>query len=134
MVTCMKTFKWRDEYKIGDKTIDSQHQELFQLANRMIAAQEIKQLTELAMGLYQYIREHFQLEESLMKQANYPGYAIHVAAHEDLLKKLVALSSKIYDGSYTKKDISDFMKDWVLSHILEQDVAMGKFLHRSKNP
>lgn len=122
----MDKFVWREDYKIGHETVDSQHQRLFELANQMIAAEDTKQLIELAMNLYNYIRKHFQLEEALMKQANYSGYAEHVAAHEALLDGLIAISGKIHDGSCRKQDISDFMNDWVLSHILEQDMAMAK--------
>lgn len=130
----MNTFVWRDEYKIGHEIVDSQHQGLFDIANQLMAAEDASQLTTVAMSLYRYIREHFQLEEKIMKQANYSRYAEHIAAHEVLLDRMVALSGKIHDGSCQKQDISDFMQDWVLTHILEMDLAFQNQLKPHDTP
>jgi len=75
----MTSFIWLDEYKIGDDTIDQQHQYLFDLANQIVDPFNDAQKTHLnVLSLYHYFREHFKAEESLMQQHHYSAYAEHV--------------------------------------------------------
>jgi len=63
----MSEFTWLDEYKIGNETVDQQHEFLFELANRIVDDESSDQLTEHAMMLYRHVREHFRAEELLMQ-------------------------------------------------------------------
>lgn len=127
----MGEFIWHDHYKIGNATVDEQHQRLFELANQIVEADDTDELIRLFMLFYQHIREHFQAEELLMKQNHYTGYEQHVTAHNQMLDRLVEISKTIHDRQWNTADIQVFVSRWVLVHILEVDRLLGKFLNHS---
>jgi hypothetical protein len=55
--------EWKDSFKLGDAEIDTQHQQLFALANEFLQASGKAELTLCAIQLYKYTREHFEVEE-----------------------------------------------------------------------
>jgi len=85
------------------------------------------------LALYHYFREHFKDEETLMKQYHYPDYAEHVKNHEELSKKLSEINDGIVTGETSLDEVAEFMQNWVHGHILEEDLILGKFLHRIKS-
>ena len=123
----MSKFIWDNRCKIGDTTVDTQHQRLFELANQLVAANGAEEITSLIMLFYQHIREHFQAEESLMKQHGYPAYPTHVEAHNLLLDKLIEISKSIQNKRWNAADIRIFVNHWVLVHILEVDMQFARF-------
>ncbi len=122
-------FIWLDEYKIGHDIVDEQHQYLFELANRIIDPYNDQQTTHLNFSaLYEYTHKHFKDEELLMKQYNYPDYEHHKKKHESLIARLDEISVGILTDEIPKNDVIKFMKDWVLTHILDEDMSFGHFL------
>lgn len=126
----MSNFTWQEQYRIGNATVDEQHQYLFELANQLIDEADTDEITRLLMLFYQHVRTHFQDEEALMKQHHYPGYALHVAAHDLMLDKLVDISRSVPSGEWTPADIQAFVDNWLKAHILEVDMLFGEFLKR----
>jgi len=129
----MSSFTWLEEYKIGDETIDQQHQYLFDLANQIVDPDNDQQKTHMTvLALYHYVREHFKDEEAFMVKLNYPGYEEHVKEHEDLRQKLTEIGTGILSGDISSEQVMEFMRSWLLEHILGKDVPLGEFL-RQKN-
>jgi hemerythrin len=124
----MSEFTWQDDYKIGHATVDAQHRQLFDLANKIVEAATSETLTHLFALFYQHIREHFEAEEQLMKHHGYPGYAQHVATHNQMLDRLNDISQTIYHKQWQPADIKVFVSQWVLVHILEEDKLLGEYL------
>lgn len=126
----MSKFTWQEQYRIGNATVDEQHQHLFELANQLIDEADTDEITRLLMLFYQHARMHFQDEEAMMKQHHYPDYAVHVEAHNLMLDKLVDISRSIPSGKWTPADIQMFVDNWLKVHILEVDMMLGEFLKR----
>lgn len=124
----MNEFIWNDRYLIGSEEVDSQHRYLFELANQLVEATRDDEITRLLMLFYQHAREHFSNEEALMKRADYPGYLMHVEAHNQMLSKLVDISQTIQQKQWNPSDIKVFVTRWVLVHILEDDMPLGEYL------
>ena len=82
--------EWKSSYALGHPGIDAQHKELFDLINQMAAAQTPEQMKPPLMKLYKHTREHFELEEGLMRQAGYPGLDAHAGYHHGLLTRLIS--------------------------------------------
>lgn len=123
----MTQFQWLDDYQIGDHTIDQQHQYLFELANRIVDPDNSAQVRQNFMLLFKYVREHFAEEEGIMRRNNYPRLASHLAEHEKLLNRLLDISMNIGEGRFDLKQVAEFMTDWLLSHITEEDMLIGEF-------
>lgn len=124
----MSEFIWDDRYNIGDSTIDAQHRRLFELANQLVEASGNAEITRLLMLFYQHVREHFQVEEAVMKQTNYPHYRKHVQSHNRMLDRLVEISEAVRQSHWNPSDIRIFVQEWVLVHIMDEDMMLGEYL------
>ena len=125
---------WRDEYRTGHREIDQQHQHLFKLVNH------IHHLTQQALpddvGIYAQLHEfascavaHFDLEESLMAQHDYPNLAIHCQTHRALVNKVQTLLTKFDQTAETQVvAVTQVLADWMVHHIRGEDQQMIRFL------
>jgi hemerythrin len=127
----MSSFTWLDAYKIGNQTIDQQHEYLFDLANQIVDPENDPQKTHLnVMALYHYVGEHFKDEEALMKKYDYPKFAEHHAQHAVLTQQLTEISSGIINGDISPQAVMHLMNTWLLDHILRKDLLLADFLHQ----
>ncbi|MBB1075028.1 hemerythrin domain-containing protein [Rhodoferax sp. 4810] len=123
------SIEWKDSYKLGDDKLDAQHQHLFDLAKKMLAAEDPAALKLLAQELYRHTRIHFEDEESLMRQRQYPGLASHIESHNRLLGRLSNLSQAIGQGTVDKAALDALMTDWAMFHIPLDDARFEAFMH-----
>ena len=124
----MTNISWKKDYRVGNATIDSQHQYLFSLANELVASKDKSELTNNAMKLFRYVREHFNHEEAVMRQVDYPEYQEHVAMHEEMINQLSAIGSDIYNDRWSVANLQQFMNKWLTDHILVVDAKLGRFI------
>lgn len=120
--------EWKDSYRLGEPLIDQQHENLFVLANAMLAARDQSQMRLCAMQLYQHVREHFADEESLMRRVNFPGYKAHVESHNNTLKRLGAISHAIGSNTVDTAVVVEFLNDWGLKHIPHDDAQVARYI------
>lgn len=119
---------WRREYECGDSLIDAQHQALFSDANRLLSAVLQKRSgTEVAVlveALVASIAQHFQDEEAVLRNIDYPGAAEHANLHRDLLEKSLQLSKHFRAGTLSIGGLFEFLAHEVVArHILQSDRA-----------
>lgn len=122
-----------DEYRVGIKIIDAQHLELASLVDMLSKGlrEESKQfeITELVNKLYVSTKHHFNTEHDFMEQYAYPNRERHNEMHWLLLHELQeigpALCSK--GGVF----LVDRLHDWLLAHIIEEDIPLGNFLEEN---
>ena len=122
------TAAWNDAYKIGHEQIDEQHQRLFELVAALAEADGLPALRKALMQLYKYTREHFELEESLMRELNYPAASFHMAAHDQLLTRLNAISLEAGEGNVDRSAIERLIVEWALRHIPNEDAQLGAYI------
>jgi hemerythrin len=123
--------EWKDSYKIGDPEVDAQHQHLFELINELAAVDSMHDLRPLVMQIYKATREHFELEEALMRRVNYPDIDAHIAHHAKLLGRLNLLSMDVGKGHMSRPAISSLMNEWALCHVTEDDALLSRYLASS---
>lgn len=124
--------EWTPELSTGIAQLDEHHKEIFQwLAELESAAVEERTL----FGVYaltrfkQYVREHFSVEEALMKSAGYPGLVEHLEEHAAFRAKLRELQRKAI-GQDVSVEAVDFLKDWLTTHIAKTDMAYVPYLKK----
>ncbi|TXT41484.1 MAG: hemerythrin [Comamonadaceae bacterium] len=122
------SIEWNESYKIGQAEIDQQHQHLFALTRALLEETDETRMRSLIMLLYKHTREHFELEEHLMRQLNFPDLHAHVHDHSHLLGKLNAISKEMGQGVFNKPALEQLMGDWTLRHILQDDAALAAFM------
>lgn len=119
-------FKWQPEYSVNIKTIDSQHQELVNILNRLFVAVSRREGDKAVAGildaLTSYTETHFALEERLMRQAKYKDLEPHIAEHKKLLEQLDQLAKKfMVDEKPIYFEMLSFLKNWLKGHIVGVD-------------
>lgn len=117
---------WRREYECGDLVIDAQHQALFSDANRLLSAVLQKgsetEVAGLVDALVAGIAQHFQDEEALLQNVDYPGAAEHANLHRVLLEKSLQLSKHFRAGTLSIGGLFEFLAHEVIArHILQSD-------------
>jgi hemerythrin len=126
---------WTPALNIGHDTIDQQHVELFGLFDEFIdgsARGEAKDtLIVLHDRLKEYAEVHFNEEEALMQQANYPKLAQHKRAHDTFRNRLAEIRQQINVQGPTLMALIETNKalvSWLVNHVKEVDQQFGQYL------
>ena len=131
--------KWDDYYSLGNEKIDEQHRELFDLVNSLIAScdgdDDTETIKKTLLFLVDYTLKHFNDEETLQKENNYPEYEKHKKLHDDFKTVVVNLVHRFsVSGSSAElsKDVKKIVIKWLVKHIMNEDKKIGGFL-KEKN-
>ncbi|WP_026072254.1 bacteriohemerythrin [Nodosilinea nodulosa] len=125
---------WRDEYRTGHDTIDQQHRDLFAQVNHIYALTQTEPQDNL--GIRAQLADfaamaiaHFDLEEALMTQYDYPNFEVHFKTHRALVNKVQALLEKPDRGlDGLPAEVTQVLADWMVHHIRGEDQQMIRFL------
>jgi len=126
--------EWNDNLKTGIPVIDSQHQELLVLMNRLGRLRCGREnFLEAIVELQEYGNIHFKTEEEYMLRLKYPDCEEHKACHEEFIQELNSIPSKMN----TAEDICDlgdevfhFAQDWLLQHYSNEDVLLVDYIKK----
>jgi hemerythrin-like metal-binding protein len=128
--------KWDESLSVGVEAIDNDHKELINLFNQLYASCSAPEGTLIATEadtlarLLDYTKHHFQREETLMRQEDYPDYAFHKELHDDLL--LITLNFQEQLQSSEIHEITDetleFLRSWIVNHIMAVDMEFANYM------
>lgn len=129
----MELFKWKNEYSVGNAELDGHHKELINLVNDFYTRlynQEGKFAIEDALkNLSKYVIMHFNREEAIMKQYDYPHLSSHQKEHEMFKKSVADLERDFQSGKIMMAiPVGKFLKDWVNGHILGIDKKYSSYI------
>jgi len=119
--------------------IDEQHKELFERINSVSAIGTIPDVaneTERTLDfLGVYIAKHFSDEEDMMIDSGYPDYNWHHTWHQSYIAKFNSLKDEYLKNGISPEyvEILDkFIIGWILTHIGQVDVKLGKYINSKK--
>jgi len=132
-------FQWSADYEIGIRQIDSEHQQLFALAERMQQAMLDGKgkaiLTDLLARMVDYTHYHFTHEEQLMEKIHYPDYREHQQQHQDLRLKVEGMQARAMSGEATMTiEVMQFFIAWLKRHTATSDSRIGRFIKSNGLP
>jgi hemerythrin-like metal-binding protein len=123
----MALLEWAQEDAMGIPSIDDQHKTMITMINELfdgMQEQKEKEVLESALQmLLLFTADHFQYEEMLFEQTNYPLAQEHRDEHEKLKKQVLEVR-KCFDSSLTgliSVEVSSFLRNWLLEHIRTSD-------------
>jgi hemerythrin-like metal-binding protein len=127
---------WSDSIAIGIPLIDQQHKDLINNVNELIEAIRTgkgqKHIQKITVFLEDYVVRHFNDEEVLMQEYNYPGYSAHKSLHVKFIDAFNALKQELRDkqdkGLYLVFRVQTLVMDWFINHIAKVDKQLGVFL------
>jgi hemerythrin-like metal-binding protein len=133
MPTSSPRLEWGAQFRTNIKIIDEQHQVLFDLINDIDdqltqTPIDVCQLHKAIDGVVAYSLYHFVTEESLAYRAKATSRMdTHVHTHNEFRKKLAEYrrASQTDDIVTVATDLLRYLKHWLVSHILQTDVALG---------
>ena len=113
---------WKDEYSVGVKSLDLDHQKLLTLLNQFNTAYEYAMSEEFERQalkeLTDYTQYHFDREEKLMEENEYPDLEAHKAQHQIMINEINRLEKKYGEqGHDAFEEVSEFLKNWLIKHI-----------------
>lgn len=117
--------KWEDKYILNIDQIDQQHKTFFDLWNTEIHQVELKdeaQMISIIEKLENYMKDHLEYEEKLLRDSNYEDIESHIAEHRFFVQKVNSLKQELtYNNPLLFDKTTLFIKQWFLSHVLLSD-------------
>jgi hemerythrin len=125
----MSVLQWRDEFGVGIEDVDHEHRELIGLIKRLQEGldedADPEQKLEVLREIYAAIAAHFELEETIMQQAQYPALADHKEDHETLLDDLREIMVEVEDdGVLDQAQLTDDLDRWFSDHFKTHDAKL----------
>lgn len=123
--------EWGPKYFIGLKEIDDQHKVLVELINEVYAnfgkTGNKKKIKKVLNELVDYTVFHFGNEEHYFEKFGYADSTGHLKQHNSFVDKIKKISSDFESGDASVSlDLVDFLKDWLINHILKSDLKYVK--------
>jgi hemerythrin-like metal-binding protein len=124
----------KNDYRIGVKIMDYQHQELINLiamADNLLKSEEgHTKAGELIQGIKHYIKVHFTMEEELMRIYEVPDRDRHIKLHNAFKDQVARMEHAAQAGELeTVKSALTLLQKWAIEHILKVDQEVAKFLN-----
>jgi len=130
----MALITWDQSYSVKVAELDGHHQKLFYLVNCLHEAMREGKGKSVIRGIVEelvnYTCTHFQREEALMEQANFPGLEVHRMEHQKLMGRVGEYKAALDSG----KDVNtaavlEFLRGWLAKHILGMDKGYSSHLN-----
>ncbi len=132
---------WDSRCLVHIRKMDRQHETLVISAIRLQEAlreySNPQEIDQLFSDLIKKTRVHFQTEETLMQTYDYPHYTSHKKLHDLLLQQVedsqntqMTIAQLHQQSWIDKQELADFLGDWLMTHILEEDNKLGVFLRQ----
>jgi hemerythrin len=129
---------WNSSLKTGIHQIDLQHQELIEMINELEAAylngHDDNALTRLLPRLTSYVVFHFGTEEGMVRK--FAAGTLHAEHHLDEHRKFTQKVEAMKEISNIEQqqahpvlaDLVDYLKTWLIEHIMKTDKELGKLI------
>jgi len=131
----MAFIHWDDALSVGVGEIDEQHKALVSMLNTLhevsAKAVDASVVPETVTKLKEYALMHFATEERYMKRNKYPDLFDHMAEHAFFVSKVKDFTATTADEINTLPAVMDFLKKWLVEHIGNVDIKMGRFLKQN---
>ncbi|MFH1687400.1 MAG: bacteriohemerythrin [bacterium] len=121
-----KFIEWKERYSVGHDDLDEDHQEIISIINDLWSILKAEptpgQVLEILDRLLEYTETHFQREQQVMVDHQYPDLVRHKGLHSRMVQRTRELHAKaVSNHSEISEESMTFLKDWWIDHILAQD-------------
>jgi hemerythrin len=128
-------YVFKDEFRTGIENIDLEHQKLFEIADRAYVTlmddfipDKYDYILKILKELTDYAVFHFEHEEEYMMSMRYKKLISHKAEHVEFLDKVSGYQLNDIDENQKSVilELLDFLNDWLIHHILENDKLISE--------
>lgn len=134
----MSCIQWSPLFDTGVAMIDAQHKGLVSIINECCRANASEsgknQVPAILNKLIQYAQKHFADEEKFMVSIDYPGLLGQQQEHAKLIEQVFELH-ECYEKGYlgVTSDLGEFLRSWLLDHVLSEDMKIRDYLQARKS-
>jgi hemerythrin-like metal-binding protein len=135
------TIQWRNDYCIGEGTIDEHHRKLVglmsDLQQAMFESRARLELERIVDALMIHLSYHFAWEEQWLESHSAPGLAGHRDEHRHLATEVRALRKQLRAGRLTSAmPALQFLQNWLLEHfdVRDRTVVAAALRHGAAKP
>ena len=112
---------WKEEYNIGVEIIDTEHQRLFKIINKLFTVDEEDEEKKSRWACNQGIKyfkshaiKHFEDEERYMESVDYAGRGRHRSIHENFRNNILpALEEELRKTDFSQEAMDHFLGVWI---------------------
>lgn len=129
--------EWTESLSVGVETIDKQHRELFDTVNKFMEAMGQNRgkvsVIETLEFLEKYVVVHFGTEEKYMDRTGYPHSKAHKREHNAFVNEFQDIKDRFLGHNKPtyltlQVEIGHRLVKWLLDHISENDITLGRYL------
>lgn len=131
---------WKKFVLLGEPTIDNHHVQLLAALAKIKEARTLskEEFLKHITFLNDYTIYHFDYEENLMKQYDYPLYEQHKKIHDYFVKRIDKWVEDFNNMHHviTEEELDEaiqFEVDWLRKHIMTQDKKFIEFKNKYKD-
>jgi hemerythrin len=124
---------WNESFSVGIRKIDKQHQELINIMNFLVENEDASghsdPIASVLDRMTKYAHLHFETEEALMLEYEYPEYETHQADHTQFKMKTAQFCLDALRRKETLPDeVISYLRHWLTHHILRTDMKYKPYL------
>lgn len=129
----MSFMPWTDALQLDINAIDVQHRWLVDTTNELHDEMngpnpDRAVIGRIIEGLVDYTMNHFIFEEELFQRHGYPETPEHKAEHDKFAGQALELLTQFEAGQSVGMETLEFLKSWLINHIMKVDRAYAPFL------
>lgn len=126
--------EWDDSLKVHISIVDNQHKVLVDILNQLydmaLKNESAEKLGPIFESLIEYTEKHFSMEENLFEKYGYPEEAGHKDEHKKLRAQLYEYRQIFQEhGPTIMFELLNFLRNWLVTHILGTDREYAEFFH-----
>jgi len=113
---------WKEEYSVGIEVLDLDHKKLINLLNQFSTAYDYAMSEEFERqaldDLVDYTKYHFEREEKILIDHEYPDFDEHKKQHQDMINRITHIQNRYNEkGHEVFEEVSEFLTNWLITHI-----------------
>jgi len=121
-------FAWSDKYVLGYGPMDKVHEEFVDMVGQLLSAPD-SELPARMQAFMQHAKAHFELENSLMEETEFPARGCHIDEHAAVMKSCEEVSQLLEQGNAAVcRDLARELAKWFPGHADYLDSALSHWM------
>lgn len=130
----MSKITWEDSYSVNVALFDEHHRQLVKIINELDHAvhnnRGTQKLDLIFSKLIEYTQIHFDSEETILAQNRFPGLPQQKEEHARFVDNIKFMRQQYKAGNIgLDHQVLDFLRNWLIGHILQSDQQYSDFLN-----
>ncbi len=124
----------QDKYTVNVRKFDDQHRKLVEIINEVFDAKKNHAgkgvILNILTQLSDYAKNHFADETMVLRENDYPDLETQKNEHANFVIKVNHFIQEFHaDNMSLNDEMLDFLKNWLINHIMQTDKKYGTYLN-----